>query len=201
MVKTRVQGRDLPEGHPDFGRSGVRDYNWQIQSATIDDADGFMGGEEDPKVTLHGPDGATKTVSLKAFVGGVNLTAESFVPEQTAQEMQDEFDGLSKEEQIDRVRATIEGRHNVTLDNEEIRGIIAGGSIQIQPAPRDLIDHFGKDEHGVQMLNAFTSWVTGAAPFSSQAGLWDTIGSFAGSAAMGFAGAAGGGVGKKIAEG
>ena len=102
----------------------------------------------------------------------------------TAEQIMEEFNRLPEDgEQRERwVRQEAENRWNITLDNEEIQNIIENRNVVIQPAPRDLLKRF-KDH---EQLNAFTSWVTGAAPFTEDKGIWDAIGSFAGSAAMGF---------------
>jgi hypothetical protein len=116
-------------------------------------------------------------------------------------EMQAEFDNIENDDEKKRwMRQEIENRHNVTLDDDEIQNLLDEREVVIQPAPRDIIARFGGD---AELLNAFTSWVSGASPFSnpeSGPGLASTIGQFAGHAAIGFASGGGGAaIGKGIA--
>jgi hypothetical protein len=110
------------------------------------------------------------------------------------------FSAKPKNEQYSIIRQRVENRHNITLDDAEIENVLRGQPVTIQPAPRDILARFGKD---AELLNAFTSWVSGASPFSnpeSGPGLASTIGQFAGHAAIGFASGGGGAaIGKGIA--
>ena len=161
-----------------------------ITNVTVKDdrIDKIQETNHDVYVTLHLENGTRKEVRMSDWVGQ-DMQATDFAAPESVSAMQGDFDRLTDEEKRNRVRLSVESRYNITPDNEEIDNILAGNRVTFQPAPRDLISHFGRDKNGVQLLNAFTSWVTGASPFSdtSGQGLASTIGQFAGHAAVGFA--------------